>query len=64
MRSLAIFFLLLFYPTASMDPRSAQETSGTPSVGEREESAGGELEDFIPSEKIKADSSISFPVDI
>lgn len=67
MRSLAVFLLLLFVPTAAIDSRDPQKTTGgtgNPPVSAREESAGGELEDFVPSEKIKADSVISFPVDI
>ena len=37
--------------------------SGSPS-GESPPPATGELEEFVPSERVPADSAISFPVDI
>ena len=43
---------------------SSGGASGTPSAGESPPSAAGELEEIVPSERVPADSAISFPVDI
>ncbi len=47
---------------ASEPPVSA--SGGTPQQEEAEEGDGRPLETFIPTERLPADSAISFPVDI
>jgi hypothetical protein len=41
-----------------------QAAAGSPQAEEAEEGGGPPLETFIPSERLPADSAISFPVDI
>jgi len=50
-------------PAVLIDEPAAGE-SQTPAAGESPPAAAGELEEFIPSERVPADSAISFPVDI
>ncbi len=51
---------LLAIPSGSgSDPETE-----TPAKAEREKAWEEQMEDFLPSEKVPADSSISFPVDI
>ncbi len=38
--------------------------AAAPAAGESQAPATGELEEFVPSERVPADSAISFPVDI
>lgn len=47
---------------ASEAPESA--SAGSPQAEEAEEGGGKPLETFIPTERLPADSAISFPVDI
>ena len=47
---------------ASPAPESA--SAGSPQAEEAEEGGGKPLETFIPTERLPADSAISFPVDI
>lgn len=61
MRSLILFLLLLFLFPAPTDPGPQ---SSAPGPAARGDPAGEELEEFVPSEEIKADSEIAFPVDI
>ncbi len=60
-RLIAILTLaLLATPSGSgSDPETE-----TPAKPEREKAWEQQMEDFLPSEKVPADSSISFPVDI
>ena len=68
MRRIAGFALavaLVAWP-ATTDPGEPPVASPTPTPQEKAEgqSSGGSLERFRPSEKLPADSAISFPVDI
>ena len=60
MRTAAIFLLVLMVVSAPAGPGAAQESTPEPSTEETDE----RLEEFVPSERVPADSAISFPVDI
>ena len=57
MRAIAVCLLLLLLSVSPVGTGAAQEP---PPAAETTE----ELEEFVPSEEIRADSAVSFPVDI
>lgn len=60
-RVLFVILLLLLVLGLAGLTTTAQDTAGPPSTsGEPEQ----ELETFVPSEKLPADTPVSFPVDI
>ena len=52
-----VALVLVVVPSASSPPRDV-------GAGSDPEAAAKELEEFIPTEEITADSAVSFPVDI
>jgi hypothetical protein len=65
-----LFLLVVFLVPNPVVPDEAlaadveAETPGGPSAQQQQEEEGEPLETFVPSEKVSADRSISFPVDI
>jgi hypothetical protein len=57
MRALAVCLLLLLLSVSPAGTGAAQEPPP-------DEETAEELEEFVPSEEIRADSAVSFPVDI
>ncbi len=66
--ALSILALVLIGPdTPGQNPQEGSEAIGENTAGENtagENNAGGPLETFEPTEKLPADSAISYPVDI
>lgn len=65
MKAIVILFVLCVLSAVPMGTESAQQEAGSA----QEDSAAAvdpqeRLEEFVPSEKISADSAISFPTDI
>ncbi len=59
-----LLFLLLILTLVSIGPETpADDPAPAPQTGE-EPTAGEPPETFVPSEKLPADSAVSFPVDI
>ena len=53
-------------PAAKPQAPTAEPADATPQAGEKTPpaDAAGPIREFIPTEKIEADSAVSFPVDI
>jgi hypothetical protein len=69
MRNLVRAFLLGLAGAAAMAASGDQAAppsppSVTPSAGPTPAYPAGDVEDFIPSEKVPADDAVAFPVDI
>lgn len=72
--ALSTLFLLLILVLAAIGPTTPAETPGQeggaqppvegPDRSASETATGEALETFVPTEKLPADSAISFPVDI
>ena len=64
--SVLLFVVMLLAIPSGPGTPAQQEPAGTSPTGESGAATPGEeeLEEFIPTEKVSADSAISFPVDI
>jgi hypothetical protein len=62
-RNLAVLVLLLLLSFVLVAFSGPAGTSASPQE-EETPAAAEELEDFVPSEEVPADSAVSFPVDI
>jgi hypothetical protein len=62
-RNLAVLVLLLLVSMALIAFSGPAGTSASPQEAEAP-AEGEQLEDFVPSEEVPADSAVSFPVDI
>ena len=62
---LTLLVMLVFYSIAySSEAETNQTKENLKEVNKKTQKINNNYKQFIPSEKIKADSSVSFPVDI